>query len=64
MQGLIFKQGDRVVAKSYNPSIWCEVVPGNTLTVEAYLPDYELYKVIKDGYKFPVWMKESDLSPL
>ena len=59
-----FKAGDRVVALSYNPSIWCEVLPGNTLTVQEYLPDYDLYKVLRDGFKFPVWMKESQLSPL
>jgi hypothetical protein len=59
-----FKAGDRVVALDSNFSIWCEVLPGNTLTIQAYLPDYGLYKVLKDGFKFPVFMKESQLSSL
>lgn len=58
-----FKSGDRVLSTGYNNCLWCEVVPGNPLTVLDFLTEYNLYKVIKDGYKHPVWMKESDLSP-
>lgn len=64
MAAFKFKEGDRVIATDYNPSIWCEIVPGNTLTVQAYLPDFQIYKVLRDGFKFPVFMKETQLNPL
>jgi hypothetical protein len=57
-----FKSGDRVFSLSYSSCLWCEVVPGNTLTILEFITEYNLYKVIRDGFKFPVWMKESDLS--
>ncbi len=59
----ILNKGTRVIAKEPHNTIWCNVHPGDYLTVMSYDYSNDLYKVLKDKVEHPVWMKPSELIP-